>query len=745
MILTMPGLRPTNLSTYLAGLGLMRIAAAQFDPSTRAWWDGSALCLEVTRDGLADFLIDEYRPTPILSPWNGGSGYGELDKAPRAALEQLLATGSPRLAQFVSTDQAITQVVERLGWLRDGPFTLRSRIPEQPGPFVQALRKLRPDEKGVFVQGLRNRAPDDALPWLDAAVVLTREPVAGKRKPVFPPLLGTGGNDGHYDFSTNFHQRLSDVLPELGAKRYASIGWLEAAMSGAPVGLTRATIGQFDPLAAGGPDDDGSYVNPWLFVLMMEGLVSFASAPVRRLGESGSRAAMPFTVNASPAGPVPGSGVEEARGELWAPVWDRPLGAREIRHVFSSARTSWDGRTATSAAHMYAALRSSGIDRRVSRFLRYGFLQRNGLAFSAVLLDEITVNVRPNVELGIAVESRAQRFLRAERTNRLAPVFNAYEVARTAFYRDVQPSQLVGLLASASKVERAVMLTQAGRDSVTRGDRRLGAGKAIPLLEGSLRTSPEFRIAAGLASTKLWHAGDQWSMADLLLGRPPTRGSDSHPAHVEGFGTRSLVSVLSDLLTWRLAHPAGDSAAPRSAGSDLVAFAALTIPWQDVHQWVNEQLDESLIQEALMAMMALEWSDHISLRWSPPDVLPNSALAILQPFARRNVTANDTLDENARRGIEPDWPSLLAAGRQHSVLARAVQVLNRSSVYAPSTRGLGDFVRVIATVPRCFPDGARLAAALWVPTHYLAALLQVATLASHQDPHDTTTSKEIAS
>jgi CRISPR-associated protein Csx17 len=29
---------------------------------------------------------------------------------------------------------------------------------------------------------------------------------------IFPPLLGTGGNDGRLDFSTNFHQRLLDVI-----------------------------------------------------------------------------------------------------------------------------------------------------------------------------------------------------------------------------------------------------------------------------------------------------------------------------------------------------------------------------------------------------------------------------------------------------------------------------------------------------------------------------------------------------
>ena len=57
-----------------------------------------------------------------------------------------------------------------------------------------------------MVQEFRNRCPDALLPWIDAAVVLTGEDT------FFPPLLGTGGNDGRLDFSTNFHQRLLDVL-----------------------------------------------------------------------------------------------------------------------------------------------------------------------------------------------------------------------------------------------------------------------------------------------------------------------------------------------------------------------------------------------------------------------------------------------------------------------------------------------------------------------------------------------------
>ena len=45
-------------------------------------------------------------PTPVLSPWNNGSGFGAKDKEPLRALEALLAHPSPRLAPFRSTPSA---------------------------------------------------------------------------------------------------------------------------------------------------------------------------------------------------------------------------------------------------------------------------------------------------------------------------------------------------------------------------------------------------------------------------------------------------------------------------------------------------------------------------------------------------------------------------------------------------------------------------------------------------------------
>ena len=205
----------------------------------------------------------------------------------------------------------------------------------------------------------------------------------------FPPILGTGGNDGRLDYSSNFHQRLIDVLPELGANPKMSRGWADDLLSGS--GMTKlqsAAIGQFDGVGAGGPGSSifgsaDSRVNPWAFVLMLEGVTWFASSAARRLGETDSRAAMPF--QSSP--------VRTARFGA-AGVLVVSCGPRvRCRHRATSpdhawARAVWQGTSAACAD----VRRSAHLRRRGSIIPAFGLLQRNGLAFVAILLDTVEVS-----------------------------------------------------------------------------------------------------------------------------------------------------------------------------------------------------------------------------------------------------------------------------------------------------------------------------------------------------------------
>ena len=160
----------------------------QADPDTAAAWTPDGLAVTTTVDDIAPWLADSYIPTPVLSPWNSGSGFGAKDKEPLVRLNALRGHPSPRLARFqeaIRLAEGVAADARAKGWISD---------------------KAADGDKRRVVQEFRNRCPDELLPWIDAAVVLTGDDV------VFPPLLGTGGNDGRLDFSTNFHQCLLDVI-----------------------------------------------------------------------------------------------------------------------------------------------------------------------------------------------------------------------------------------------------------------------------------------------------------------------------------------------------------------------------------------------------------------------------------------------------------------------------------------------------------------------------------------------------
>src|SRR6266487_1527746 len=96
----LPGLRPEPLASYLGGLGLIRVLGEQADPDATAAWSADALAVTTTVEDIAAWLADSYVPTPVLSPWNNGSGFGAKDKEPLVRLEALRKHASLRLARF---------------------------------------------------------------------------------------------------------------------------------------------------------------------------------------------------------------------------------------------------------------------------------------------------------------------------------------------------------------------------------------------------------------------------------------------------------------------------------------------------------------------------------------------------------------------------------------------------------------------------------------------------------------------
>jgi hypothetical protein len=81
--LVLEGCRPTPLASYLKALGILRLVAEQKDPEARGCWHADRFHLRTALDraGLMRFFLEEYKPTPIIAPWNGRAGFleGESD------------------------------------------------------------------------------------------------------------------------------------------------------------------------------------------------------------------------------------------------------------------------------------------------------------------------------------------------------------------------------------------------------------------------------------------------------------------------------------------------------------------------------------------------------------------------------------------------------------------------------------------------------------------------------------------
>ena len=107
------GLRPQPMASYLAGLGLIRVIGEQADRAATAAWTPDGLAIGTTVPDIPAWLAEEYVPTPVLSPWNNGSGFGLKDKEPLRALDALRQHPSPRLAPFRDAISVAEQVVRQ--------------------------------------------------------------------------------------------------------------------------------------------------------------------------------------------------------------------------------------------------------------------------------------------------------------------------------------------------------------------------------------------------------------------------------------------------------------------------------------------------------------------------------------------------------------------------------------------------------------------------------------------------------
>lgn len=649
------GCATSPLASYLKALGVLRLVGEQADPHARgAWSQVFTLDTSLSEDELCSFFLDTYMPSPVVSPWNSDGGFSRDGK--RTSEKVLTAISGTSDGRLETYRQAIFT-----GWelVDDSAWAAQS--------------------KGERVNTCRNWLPDEALPWLDASVVLS------EGEPSFPPLLGTGGNLGRMEISSNYMQRLGDalgvpVLAKRSAPRERRVAWLRQALfgRGTPKPVSGG-IGQYDPgLAAHGK------VNPWDFVLLIEGALLLASGIAQRAASAGrGTPAMPFTVTASPVGYATATEGEDPRAELWLPVWRGPMGVEEARRLFQEGRLRLGRRIARTGLDAARAAASLGADRGIDSFARYVFVERFGQGIFAVDAGRLSVRERPETGLFSSLDGWLNRLRRIYRSqplpDHLAALLRSVEQAEFAVAGGAGPDQLLELLAAVARLERGI-----GRSGALRAQiRPLAQLRADEWLPHIYRGTIEFRLAAAFASLR---GKDGTGLRHLLRPVQRTRTGlewRDRGAPVAGFGHLPLLDVLAEVHTTRMIQrsqehvrpPGGREPRPDDPAIDVrppaYEYGRRAVP-ADLAALLDGRVDLDELQRYLTGLLIFEqWKDDHDTDESglPPDPL----WRFLAPFHYGSPLKVG--DVKVTLGPGPAWARQLRDGQLADVLHDATRKL----------------------------------------------------------------------
>ena len=377
----------------------------------------------------------------------------------------------------------------------------------------KALKKIRTKSnqtsrsgsKTDIISSLRNELSDAAIEWMDAAVQIDEE---GELKTF--PILGSGGNEGRLEYGKTF---MDDVCMLLMPPGKASGEMLESALFGTVVqNLPKVAVGYFNPGRTGGFNQGPGIENkdfpsnPWDFVLAMEGAMAWSGNLTRRFKAVASVLNSPFTVRSSGIGYSSASKVdsENARAEIWTPIWNRPAGYRELRSFISEGRAEVGRGQPRDGLDFADAVSSLSVDRGIEEFVRYGILKRRGDSYVALPLGNFTVRYRSEADL---IREAKGLIDKVETFNNRKPQPSLKLESRL---RTVEERMMVALKRGGPSVMKDVLIEIGGlektlysfkHDPDDRSDRPI-SGLSPKWLMAADDGSLEFRLAASLASIR---------------------------------------------------------------------------------------------------------------------------------------------------------------------------------------------------------------------------------------------------
>ena len=607
---------------------------------------------QITEDQIIEFFATRYQPSPILSPWNGAGGFEKARGSDVAAIAHLRSSNDPRLANFQKT-------------IRD----------------VDAMKRTNPNmEKDVLLLSARNRMPDEFLQWFDSCAVYMSSKFS------YSPYLGTGGNIGKLELSINF---IKNVL--LVFKDPKSIKWLHASLFDATnVNLVQSSVGQFAPGRNGGANatqgtEGTSMINPWDFVLLLEGCLLLSGTSNKKMDATGnSKAVFPFTTSPSAVGNsmLQDSQTEKGKGELWLPLWGRASSLGEIQLLFGEGRAELRGKQARNGVDFSRAIAGLGVDRGIKSFVRFSFDEHIRAGVMATPLGEFEVAAKDDVSLLREIDTWLSRFRQA--CSDKAPArFRAAlrEIERGIFdycqYGDTgnDKARFQGILIALGNAERLVASAPKFRADA-KGLPPLAALSSA-WVSASDDQSPEFRTALALASiSNKSQGGIRLNLEEVeARGNQYTWSEKNHSAVWLG---ADLAINLSEVLYRRVvdADKTGDST------SALTAFHRATLA--DIGEFLAGNLDDARIAELLWGLSLCRTWEY---RHNPnPNVTHTQGNALILPPAYSllkllyHTPSTQQTDEGDLLRPNLGILGLIRADRAGEACLRAVRLLRGKSL-----------------------------------------------------------------
>jgi CRISPR-associated protein Csx17 len=530
-----------------------------------------------------------------------------------------LETDAPRLAEYRTVISLAVETLQACG-LTDSS-------------------EMQGEAKYRYLARLRSSMPDRFIDWLDAATVLEAD------KPTYSVLVGTtGGSDGNTHLSDNFMKNLWDLLPEFDPQRPRprrgqqprdtlsySKALLSNALFGTPVrGLSDdKTASLYDPGATGGANagqgmERGPLLNPWNYLLCLEGCISLAGSVARRFNAtSRSSATFPFQVQLSAGGAATAAQGEQTDREVWLPLWSAPATYPEVGSLLGEGRVTVGREVARRGIDVARAVAELGVDRGISSFQRFGIIRSRvgGDRYStAVPLGRFAVRGQRDAELLHEVSGWLESFRTACRTKaegakkdppaRFPTALRRIDSAMFDFCKYGGRERLRGVLCALGNAERELSV----------GDmspaRRLGSpasGLSSDWSTACHDGTREYRLAQSVAAIQTPTGGKLPSLRAYLEPVERKGWGWQWTENAAFWSERSLAGNLGAVLSRRLmeAERAGEEAVP--------LLSALPATLADISCFLSGSVDDARIEELLWGLVLVDQPSARAERTAAPD------------------------------------------------------------------------------------------------------------------------------